>query len=339
VELLIVIAIVAVLIALLLPAINGAREAARRMHCANNLRQLAVATNGYEERQRMLPPSGLVEPKTAFYLGRKYPVFDQRSGMMLSWAVLLLPFIEQQPLFEQFEFNPEGILAQEGDPQEHFVPTYLCPSDNALGRFYSDFEFTSTKRFAKGNYAAYASPFHSDLQLLYPGAFIGGGQPLANVVDGTSKTVVFSEVRTLALELDERGAWALPWNGASLLSFDAHHDAAEAGGFFSTFLPWQRFLDQSQTPNTLGPNADVLMRCDPAHLAEAQFQGMPCLKWRWSLGLSGYISAAPRSNHIGGVNVAYLDGHIDFVTDSVNPLTMAYLVGIRDQKELHDAGP
>jgi prepilin-type N-terminal cleavage/methylation domain-containing protein/prepilin-type processing-associated H-X9-DG protein len=338
VELLIVIAILAVLIALLLPAVQAARESARRIHCASNIRQLALAAGNYESRHRLLPPSAIVEPKTEIYAGRKYPVFDQQSGRMFSWAVMLLPFIEQQNLFDQFDFA-HGVLSQENEPQEQFVPTYMCPSDAAFGRFYVDDVHTSSKRVAKGNYAAYVTPFHSDLQLLYPGALIAGGQPLANVIDGTTKTMVFSEVRTLNHPRDERGAWALGWNGASLLAFDAHHDAAAAGGVFTDFRPWQRFLDQTQLPNTIGPNHDVLLSCDEEHLAEAQFQGMPCLKWRWRLGISGYISAAPRSNHLGGVNVAYLDGHADFLANSVQPLVMAYLIGIRDGKGLQNAGP
>jgi prepilin-type processing-associated H-X9-DG protein len=60
---------------------------------------------------------------------------------------------------------------------------------------------------------------------------------------------------------------------------------------------------------------------------------MPCLTWKWPLGLVGYISAAPRSNHLGGVNVAYLDAHIDFMTDSVDPETLAYRIDIRDGKD------
>jgi prepilin-type processing-associated H-X9-DG protein len=93
---------------------------------------------------------------------------------------------------------------------------------------------------------------------------------------------------------------------------------------------------QAQMPNTLGPNADVLVRCPPDALAEAQTQGMPCLQWKWSLGLAGYISAAPRSNHFGGVNVAFLDGHIGFLSNNVDPFTLAYLVDIRDEEVIAD---
>jgi prepilin-type processing-associated H-X9-DG protein len=229
-----------------------------------------------------------------------------------------------------------SVLEQSNEPQEHFVPLYLCPSDSALGQFYMDEEFTSGKRFAKGNYAAYVSPFHSDLQLLYPGALIATGQKLARIADGTSKTVIFSEVRTLPHLQDERGVWALPWNAASLLSLDMHHDIKQAGSSLAYFWPLRQLAYQAQLPNTIGPNADVLVRCPPEVLADAQLQRMPCIRWEWELGLLGYISAAPRSNHIGGINIAYIDGHVDFLLDGIDPFAMAYLVDIRDSEVTSD---
>lgn len=331
VELLVVIAIVGILIALLLPAVQQAREAARRMQCASHLKQIALATLSYEETHGHLPPSGLVEPTTMLSGSREYPVFNQRSGKMLSWAVLLLPYLEETSLYSQFDLS-RNALEQEAEPQEQQIGVYMCPSDSARGRYFVDEEFTLGKRFAKGNYAAYVSPFHGDLQLLYPGALISTGQKLSRVSDGTSKTIVFSEVRTLDHPQDERGVWALPWNAGSLLSLDMHHDYAASGTYFTEFRPQARYADQSQMPNTIGPNHDTLVRCPDDALVEAQLQRMPCDIATTRLGLSGYVSAAPRSTHIGGVNVAFLDGHVEFLLDEVDPFTMAYLVDIRDSE-------
>jgi prepilin-type N-terminal cleavage/methylation domain-containing protein/prepilin-type processing-associated H-X9-DG protein len=338
VELLVVIAVIGILIGLLLPAVQQARESARRMQCQNNSKQLALATQGYEETHRILPPSGIVQPKTLRYredmIDHQYPVFDQRSGKMFSWAVLLLPFLEETALYSQFDMS-RSILDQVNEPQERAIPTFLCPTDAALGRYYTP--PGSKKRFAKGNYAAYVSPFHSDLQLLYPGALISTGQKLSKILDGTSKTVVFAEVRTLDHPQDERGVWALPWNAASLLSLDMHHDESAAQGYFMNFWIQLALVYQAQMPNTIGPNADVLVDCPPQALAQAQLERMPCIKWAWELGLWGYISAAPRSLHHGGVNIAFLDGHVDFLSDDVDPFTMAYLVGIEDEKVSNNA--
>jgi prepilin-type processing-associated H-X9-DG protein len=328
--LLVVVAIIGILVALLLPAVQQAREAARRVQCTNNLKQLALATQNYEHTHKELPPSALVDEFTKYYT-RTYPVYDQRLGKMISWAVLLLPYMEESALASQFDLS-RSILDQPLNPQEHSVPTLLCPSDMARGRMYADEEHTLGKRFAKGNYAAYVSPFHGDLQMVYPGALIATGQSLARVTDGTSKTAVFTEVRTLDHPQDERGAWALGWNAASQLSLDVHHDSVAAGGRFNEYAPDLHTVYQAQLPNTLGPNADTLVRCPPDVLAEAQLERMPCVRHQWTLGLFGYVSAAPRSSHTGGVVVAYLDGHVDFLRDDVDPLELTYLVAIRDSQ-------
>jgi prepilin-type N-terminal cleavage/methylation domain-containing protein len=86
VELLVVIAIIGVLVALLLPAVQAAREAARRSQCSNNLKQLSLALHNYEGTHLTLPPSGI-------------------DSNQMSWTVLLLPFFEQQALYDQFNFN------------------------------------------------------------------------------------------------------------------------------------------------------------------------------------------------------------------------------------------
>lgn len=338
VELLVVIAIVGILIALLLPAVQQAREASRRIKCTANIKQLALATENYTGTHGKLPPSGIVEPKALFNkAGNEYPVFDQRSGNMFSWAVLLLPFLEESNLYSQFDLT-RSVLDQPHEPQAESVPIYLCPSDAAYGRYFADETYTLGKRFAKGNYAAYVSPFHGDLQLLYPGALIATGQKLSKVVDGTSKTVVFSEVRTRDNEQDERGVWALPWNASTQLSLDMHHNRESAGGDLKPYWPSGTYAYQSQLPNTLGPNADILVRCPGGNgaLGEAQLEGMPCIKWTWSLGLSGYVSAAPRSAHPGGVNASFLDGHVTFLLNGIDPFAMAYLIDIRDATAVGD---
>jgi prepilin-type processing-associated H-X9-DG protein len=337
VELLVIIAIIGILLALLLPAVQAARESARRVQCVNNLKQLALATHGYSDTHGILPPSGLVERKTAFHertavnAGREYPVFDQRSGKMFSWAVLLLPFLEETTLYSQFDLT-RSVLDQPHEPQSQQLSVYLCPSDSSRDRYYMDEEFTLGKRFAKGNYAAYVSPMHSDLQLLYPAALISTGQKPSRITDGMTKTVVFSEVRTLDHLQDERGVWALPWNAASLLSLDMHHDELKAGGFLNKYWPLASLAYQAQMPNTIGPNADVLVRCPDDALVQAQLERMPCLEWTFPLGRAGWISAAPRSAHVGGVNAAYLDGRVEPISNDIDPFTMAYLVDIRDSE-------
>ena len=224
----------------------------------------------------------------------------------------------------------------------------MCPSDQASGRFYTTFEVGSPVQCAKGNYAAYVSPFHVDLQLLYRGALIADGQKLASIEDGTAGTLGFSEVRTLDMNNDERGAWSLPWTGATLLAYDMHplgwspvHDGTGVGDEYLAeshvaYVASPESIGEAQPPNNQGPNVDTLRGCDSgteagkAQSSTAQQLGMPCRNAPFWPGLAGYLSAAPRSLHPGGVNAAFVDGHVTFLVDEVDDFTMAYAVSIDD---------
>lgn len=353
VELLVVIAIIGVLVALLLPAVQSARESSRRMQCANNLRQQIIAAHNYESSEGRLPPSGLSAVYTKTYARLDYEAVDQRYGAMASWAVLLLPYMEETALADRFDLGVR-MTEQAGDPQATAVATLTCPSDDSAGRFFRDAEFTGGKYFAKGNYAAYTSPTHTDLQLLYPGSFLVDGLSIRRVIDGLSNTIALAEIRTLASESDERGAWALAWNGASLLAMDMHHSSSAAGGLTAEYYIDVTKTHLSQVPNHVDPEAlkadftrqaigDVTVRCPPDQTSAERLslaeQGMPCYPWIGRdadvtsnlVGLAGYLSAAPRSLHPGGVNAAFLDGRVVFLADDIDPVAMALMIDIRDQ--------
>jgi prepilin-type N-terminal cleavage/methylation domain-containing protein/prepilin-type processing-associated H-X9-DG protein len=329
VELLVVIAIVGLLIALLLPAVQQAREAARRIDCTSHLKQIALAALSYESANQVLPPSG----DAALELRNSWlKWFNQKAGPMHSWAVFILPFIEQQNLYSRFDMKA-SVMAQPGDPQAEFVPAYLCPSDEALGRYFRDEQLTADRRLAKGNYAAYVSPFHVDLQMRFPGAFIAGGQNLKAIEDGMSNTIGLAEVRTRANEQDERGTWALAWSAASLLAFDMHDVSDDHGGLRdgTGFHAWS-LRGGGQTPNLEQAvnqkvsNRDVLEICPD--VAEADLERMPC----FNFANSPWRTSAPRSLHGGGVNAAYVDGRVTFLADSIDEVAMAYLVSIADEE-------
>jgi prepilin-type N-terminal cleavage/methylation domain-containing protein/prepilin-type processing-associated H-X9-DG protein len=343
VELLVVIAIIGILVSLLLPAIQQAREASRRISCISNLRQLGIAVQGYNNAHGTLPASGIVDPLTMQWYGSSpvgfdYPVYDQRSGKMFSWVILILPFLEESNLHDQFDFS-RTVLDQPREPQSTFLPVLTCPSDASQGRYYRDAKITNDKSFAKGNYAAYDSPLHSDLQLLFPGALIATGQKLSQVIDGASNTIVISEVRTRDEPRDERGAWALPWNGASLLALDMHPEDSYSKPDLPEFIASSDtdILAQVQVPNMMNNPGDILVTC-PGSDADNQLDGMPCHVWSYGLGIAGYLSAAPRSNHVGGVNTVFLDGHVAFLANDIDPATMAYLVDTRDSQVVSNAG-
>ena len=136
VELLVVIAIIGVLVALLLPAVQAAREAARRMSCSNNIKNLALACHNYHDTYKAFPINYAT-------WSTRHPI----DGQTASWMVTILPFIEQQPLYDQVDIN----FGVRNDPRNNTqgagtngpsnewiawqtIPTFVCPSDTHDGR-------------------------------------------------------------------------------------------------------------------------------------------------------------------------------------------------------------
>ena len=320
VELLVVIAIIGILVALLLPAVQAAREAARRIKCQNNLKQLGLAIQNYHDTLLAFPASGIVDTTI--------PTYESKSGSMISWLVLVLPYMEQQTLHSQFDFGVSVLAQPATNPQEVQLDTMLCPSDGAKGRFFQHATHTNNRRLAKANYVAWVSPYHVEYQPGFRGALTSHrAQTMAAIqVEGSSNTLMLSEVLTRDELTDQRGAWAIGWNGASQIAFDLHdrNGFSTGGGGYSPDLAG---LPTSHPPNNQGPNVDQLYDCQNA--AGAQVLRMPCGNWEAGTGAE-YFSAAPRSRHPGGVLACYADGHVAFLPDSVDRLTMAYLISIDD---------
>ena len=363
VELLVVIAIIGILVGLLLPSLQSAREAARRVTCMSHLKQLADAIKHYNTSNNMYPPSGIYETLTdrekeligAYYNRVKFesvshplyceeqvvrprldapldPPVDPRRGKMIGWGVIILPFLGQDPLYQQFDLS-RNILDQPNEPQEMHVEEMMCPSDRARNRYFSHPSLTQGKRLAKGNYAAYVSPLHVEWQGLLPGALTTHRvQTTASVRDGESKTIMLSEVRTRPHEYDQRGVWSLPWNGSSVLALDFHRDCRKK----PNYVPYPPVAKYSQMPNFDGTddaaqgmltNGDMLYACpDPAG---DQLEGMICHEYshgsQWS-----WLSAAARSYHPGGVQVVFMDGHTGYVQNSIDLVALALLISSDD---------
>ena len=208
VELLVVIAVIGILIALLLPAVQQAREAARRIQCASNIKQIALAVQNYESSNKKLPAAGTyADPFSAFYVDT-YLRIDLKTGTNYSWIVVLLPYLEEQAIYDQIDFKRK-VTQNLAQPQAAQPAMLLCPSDAARGRFFETIETerTSTQpvRFGKTNYAAYSNPFHVD-SWFFSGAIWLYGRRLDQVIDGTATTLAFAEIRTRDHVADQRGA-------------------------------------------------------------------------------------------------------------------------------------
>ena len=116
IELLVVIAIIGVLIALLLPAVQAAREAARRSQCTNNLKQLGLAVHNYIDRNQVLPASSY---------GNEGP----GTELLCSWVASILPGLEQQPLFNSMNLSFSGNQPANWTANSTKIGTLICPSE------------------------------------------------------------------------------------------------------------------------------------------------------------------------------------------------------------------
>lgn len=186
VELLVVIAIIGVLIALLLPAIQAAREAARRTQCLNNCRQLGIALHNYHDTKKELPPSRIIG---------EYPTdTTQNQDEFMTWAAVILPFIEKSNLGNLIQINrrfqdqPEVVLTTP-------IDTFLCPS-----RYHDSLNATSAQTYPipdpdyvgiRGDYGCITSTFFSETEFgeYFDGAMIA--PVLVDDGDGNINTVAF----------------------------------------------------------------------------------------------------------------------------------------------------
>jgi prepilin-type N-terminal cleavage/methylation domain-containing protein/prepilin-type processing-associated H-X9-DG protein len=338
VELLVVIAIIGVLVALLLPAVQAAREAARRMNCQSNVKNLALACLNFESAKKALPQSS-----EATLIGADQIQVNLYTGNQLSWIVRILPYIEQQATFQQFDLKKPyaDYIAQDATtastPEASQPGSLLCPSDSAQGRFYqSKSSMTGNRRFGKANYVAYASAEHIECQMLAPGALLNSPQPLRQISDGMSNALLLSEVRTREELRDERGAWTIAWTGTSILGADVHTAGAltkicsQPASSRPTYRPSAAHAQYALMPNAPVPAdpqgaKDNLRDCGSS--AEADLEGMPCR-------VRDDTTASPRSLHPGGVNGAHVDGSVRWIDDNIDVVSYGQLVCVNDGEAL-----
>jgi prepilin-type N-terminal cleavage/methylation domain-containing protein len=312
IELLVVIAIIAILIALLVPAVQKVREAAARTQCINNLKQLGLACHGYHDVVKSLPP--------AYYVGRGIGWNDE-NNIGPTWSVLTLPYFEQGALYNpiatsitnyaQFSKNPLPAGAPAGSNDQGWrnvrstnLAVMKCPSEG----FADVFGNRASGNWARGNYAANQGPqdpgnhpnggsptfavSNTGINVTGGGAMcINWGSTLVGISDGTSNTILLVHVRAGPAAGDMRGTWAFGMPGCATI---ANHAVGDSYG-----------------PNDTGCCSDDLAGCN-----DRPDIRMGC----WN---GGYGQGTARSQHTGVTPVCLADGTVRMVRDGIDMLTWA----------------
>ena len=190
IELLVVIAIIAILIALLLPAVQQAREAARRSTCKNGLKQIGLALHNYHETHRSYPPG---------YIARGVTTINDsttETGSGFAWGVMLLPFLDQAPLYNHLDLNLDCTVAHNIGHANEALTIFRCPSDTHQGVFSvtagaNTYELSSSNYVGIYGYGSLTSApgDPDDKGILYRNSNV----KMRDITDGTSNTIVVGE--------------------------------------------------------------------------------------------------------------------------------------------------
>lgn len=305
VELLVVIAIIGVLVSLLLPAVQAAREAARRISCTNNLRQIGIALHLYHDTYRVFPPAGL------YAVGAASDSFSVQAR--------LLPYLEQENLQNLINWSlPYGSQPQVAGTK---VSTFICPSEiNKEARLDSK-PFDPNFRYWLSNYGANMGVWF----VFDPVRQVGGegivvpNQPtsMASILDGTSSTLAFAEVKGWQPYLRDSGNPSV-W-GTSAPSSPS--EVVVYGGTLKTNSGHTEWVDSRvhQTGFTalFPPQTKVL------YVAAGTTYDVDFTSSREGISptLPTFAAVTSRSYHRQGVNCLYADGSVRFVIATIDVAT------------------
>jgi prepilin-type N-terminal cleavage/methylation domain-containing protein/prepilin-type processing-associated H-X9-DG protein len=282
-ELLVVLAIIGVLASLILPAIMGARESARRVSCLNNLRQINLALANYDSATKVLP-LGAYRPAGLHNNGRDRP--------NVTWAIAILPHMELTNLYDSWNptsdlFDPRNLMLRSTE-----VPSYGCTSDPVRDVMFEPrhgIEFSRSNYVANYGAASWGIGDWNDTK--YRGVMgQNGSVPLATIRDGTSNTVSVTELKKHSGKRDNRGVWAFSAAGSAVVGLDCDQECQGING---------------------DSKSDWIPYCVPEKgRLECHFEN------------DENSNAGPRSYHRGGANMGFCDGSVRFLVNSIDSQTL-----------------
>ena len=213
IELLVVISIIGVLVGLLLPAVQSAREAARRIQCTNNLKQIVLATHSYADIWSTVPRGGFLQQISA-----GSGLYDSAGDHYLSGGVFLglLPYMDQRPLYNAMNFQLNIWTAINATVSATGINTLWCPSDSGVGdpqslpdgSFYDPGPFTMNYTSYAGNFGTWHMGWRPQYNDQLNGLFnADGAVRIASVKDGLSNTIAFGEHSRAILSAADQLCW------------------------------------------------------------------------------------------------------------------------------------
>jgi prepilin-type processing-associated H-X9-DG protein len=276
---LVVIAIIGVLVALLLPAVQSAREAARRIHCTNNLKQIALATHGYADAWTTLPRGGFLQQAFA-----GSSLYDSSGNPYISGGIflLLLPYLDQRPLYNAMNFQVNIFTAINATISATGLSTFWCPSDPGIsnprtlldGSFYDSGPFRMNYTSYAGNCGTWTQGWLPQYNGQLNGLFLReAAVPMASVTDGLSNTLAFGEHSQAIL------------NASDQLCYHWWPSGYVPDTLFITLYPMNPQRAMADIPDFLSFDAYTL---------------------------------AASSQHPGGCNFAFLDGSVRFLKETID---------------------